>query len=100
MVAFELLVRPAVRVLAGHTRSGRPELVAVVGKAIRNPGGVLNFLRGRVEKDGGDLIARPSGVQGAGILSSFAGANALIVVPEGTEEVQAGAPVRVRLLSG
>jgi molybdopterin molybdotransferase len=42
----------------------------------------------------GRLVARMAGGQGAGVLSSLANANALMIVPEDLERVEAGARLR------
>ena len=98
-LAFELLVRPALRALAGHSLTGRPELSARMEESLDNSGGVLTFVRA-ILSSRPQPIVRSAGGQGTANLVTLTRANCLIVVPEGTEHVETGAEVRVRLLSG
>lgn len=99
-LAFELLVRPALRKLAGHARLGRPSLIAAASEPIDNRGGTLNFVRAVLHEMDGVPMVHASIPQGTHMLRSLALANCLVEVPEGTERVDQGEPVRVRLLSG
>lgn len=100
VVAFELLVRPACRKLAGHDELQRPEFTARLRNPMLNRGGALNFVRGVVREKNGGLIVEEAGKQGAAILSSLVAANCLIVLDQGVEQVPAATAVPVRLLEG
>jgi molybdopterin molybdotransferase len=64
---------------------------AVTTEAIDNRGQRRHFMRVILEQHAdGMLRARTAGEQGAGVLSSLAAANALLVVPESLEHVEAG----------
>jgi len=54
-VVFEMLVRPALRRLAGYPddRLDHPRVPAVLGEPVRSPAGKVSFLRVRLEAAGG-----------------------------------------------
>jgi molybdopterin molybdotransferase len=99
-VVFELLVRPAIRRLAGHPddRLDHPRVVARLGEPVRSPQGKVSFLRVRLRVDGDGLVATLTGHQGSGVLSSAVAADGLAVVPAERRELDAGAAVQVVLL--
>jgi molybdopterin molybdotransferase len=99
-VVFELLVRPAIRRLAGQPddRLDRPRVVARLGEPVRSPQGKVSFLRVRLRVDGDGLVATLTGHQGSGVLSSAVAADGLAVVPAERRELDAGAAVQVVLL--
>ena len=99
-VVFETLVRPALRRLAGHPdeRLDRPRVVARLGEPVRSPAGKVSFLRVRLEVGGDGLVARLTGSQGSGVLSSCVAADGLAVVPAEHRELPAGAAVQVVLV--
>jgi len=99
-VVFELLVRPALRRLAGHPddRLDRPRVVARLGEPVRSPPGKVSFLRVRLQVGDDGLVATLTGHQGSGVLSSCVAADGLAVVPAERRELDAGAAVQVVLL--
>ena len=99
-VVFELLVRPALRRLAGHPddRLERPRVVARLGEPVRSPSGKVSFLRVRLQVGDDGLVATLTGHQGSGVLSSAVAADGLAVVPAERRELDAGAAVQVVLL--
>lgn len=100
-VTFTVFVRPLLRALAGDVRPFRRVLRASLAEALRTPAPLTHFLRATLATDvDGGLVARLTGPQGSGLLSSVAVADALIVVPAGVQELAAGAPVRVLVLGG
>ena len=100
MVSFELLVRPALRLMMGHAVLERPGLLATAEEGLaRQWDGKLHLVRVVVTADrDGRLHARPLTCQGSHQLRSMALANALALLPDG-EGVGAGEPIRVLLLS-
>jgi molybdenum cofactor synthesis domain-containing protein len=99
VVSFELFVRPALRLFAGHTDLHRPLVMAVSeGDLRRAPDGKVHFLRGRarLNRVGGWRVEAES-AQESNQLHALAAANALIVVPDG-HGTAAGQPVEVLLL--
>src|SRR5207248_87975 len=80
MVTFELFVRPAIRRLLGHRLPFRRTVPVCVEEPITLGPKLRHFLRAvvRPEGPGGGLVARLTGPQGSGILTSMARANALL----------------------
>ncbi|HEX9343199.1 MAG TPA: gephyrin-like molybdotransferase Glp [Actinomycetota bacterium] len=101
-VVFELLVRPALRRLAGHPddRLDHVRVPAVLGEPVRSPAGKVSFLRVRLEQEAGEGSPRAflTGPQGSGVLSSCVAADGLAVIPAADRELAAGAVVEVVLL--
>ncbi|MFC9241416.1 gephyrin-like molybdotransferase Glp [Streptomyces decoyicus] len=96
-VSFELFVRPAIRALMGLPEVHRPATPARCTDAIASsPKGKRQFLRGSYDADAGTVT--PVGGAGSHLIKAMAHANALIIVPEETTEVAAGADVDVVLL--
>lgn len=95
VVTFEILVRPAIRKMAGFARPERAPVRCVAGHTIRGPAGVVSFLRVLVDASSGATpTARLTGPQGSGILSSMM-ADGLLVLPLGVDEVSEGDEVDV-----
>ncbi len=99
LVSYELLVRPALRFMAGFPNTDRPLLTAVADRDLsRRPDGKVHFARVLATADSdGSLHVRASGAQDSHILSAMADANALAVLPDG-DGVRAGERVEVLLL--
>ncbi|HEU4839924.1 MAG TPA: gephyrin-like molybdotransferase Glp [Ilumatobacteraceae bacterium] len=99
LVSFELLARPALRRMMGHTHVARTSLVAVTDADLRRqPDGKVHFLRVNGEfADDGRYHVRPVGAQGSHQLAATALADALLVLPDG-DGLPAGADVAVLLL--
>jgi molybdopterin molybdotransferase len=98
-VSFIVFGRPAIRMMLGH-RVTEPRMVDVVtADDIDNRGQRRHYVRVRLEPaEGGGLLARVTGEQGAGVLSSLAAADALMIVPEEMERAQPGTRLRAILL--
>ena len=99
LVTYELLVRPALRALAGCPVLDRPRFAAIAETDLpRRPGPELHLMRvtARTGADGA-LRVRPSGGQRSHMLMAMAKANALAMLPDG-DGVQAGGRVEVLLL--
>ncbi len=98
MVTFELFGRPAIRKLMGHRKAFRRTVPVVLGEAIETTARLTHFLRVSLEHEGDTLVARLTGPQGSGILSSVAHADALLIVPEEVDGAGAGETLRAMLL--
>lgn len=106
-VTFELFVRPALRRLAGRRELLRPVDRAVVAGPVTKGSGRRAFLRVVAEReaDGRPLrddrgrvlvrLAGGQGGQGSHVLSALAAAEALAVVPESVDRLEAGAEVEL-----
>ncbi len=98
MVAFEEFVRPAILKMQGRRGLGKTTLQAVSEVALDNRGGRRSFVRGYVHSHDGGYRVRPSGVEGAGIMTAMVRANCFIVIPESVAQVAPGDTVTVELL--
>ncbi|MEW5720317.1 MAG: molybdopterin molybdenumtransferase MoeA, partial [Chloroflexota bacterium] len=98
MISFEVFARPAILTMLGKTKFARQTVRAILQEEIQNDSGRRNFIRVVVEKRGAEYIARSTGEQGSGILTSVARANGLLVVPEDVPLVRAGESGEIQLL--
>jgi putative molybdopterin biosynthesis protein len=95
----EIFVEP---LLARWT--GRPPLDLETAQArltrkITSPAGDEDYLRVTVGQVGGQLLAAPL-PRGAGVISSLARADGLVILPAGEQGLAAGSPVSVHLYRG
>jgi molybdopterin molybdotransferase len=101
IVSFEMLARPALRRMMGHTRLARPSHVAITDDDLfRRPDGKVHLLRVLANfEDDGRCHIRTARAQGSHQLAATALANAIAVLPDG-EGVPAGTEVAVVMLQG
>ena len=101
-VTFELFVRPAIRRLAGECLQGREVDRGRLLEPVTKSHGRRAFLRvssrrdaeGRVERDAqGRVPVRLAGGQGSHVMTALAAADALAVVPEAVDALDAGSEV-------
>jgi len=95
---FELFVRPALRLLAGHPDRLPPRLRGNLTETVRGGGKRQSFLWCQVEVQNGRFTISPSGRQGSGQNRSLQGINALLPVPIDSPDLEAGSEVEVLLL--
>lgn len=98
MVTFEEFVRPVLRRLAGHRALHRPRIAAVLGETLRKAAGRAHFVRVRLERKDGVVVARSTGNQSSGVLRSMALAHGLLVFPADATALAEGTQVEVRVL--
>jgi molybdopterin molybdotransferase len=98
MVCYELFVRPAVRKMQGHRALFRRTVRVALEEPARTPGRLTHVLRAIVRETPDGFVARLTGPQGSGILTSMARANALLIVPEQRDDVLAGETLSAVLL--
>lgn len=98
MITFELFGRPAVFRMLGREMTPRPVIEAVCDDRIRMTDERRFYARVRVRRDPDGYHAGLTGPQGSGILMSMSEANGLVIVPEGSPDVQPGDRVQVLLL--
>lgn len=91
MVTYELFAHPAIRKLAGHLTSFRRTIPVVTGEPITLGPPLRHFLRCRLRDEAGETVATLTGSQGSGLLTSMARADALLVIPEDSPAIPAGA---------
>jgi molybdopterin molybdotransferase len=90
VVTFEILVKPAIRRMLGR-RWLYPRTFRVrAAHRIRSSPGLVRFLRVTLERGPDAWLARLTGEQGSGILTSVARADALLVVPIDVEVIEEG----------
>jgi molybdopterin molybdotransferase len=98
MLSFLLFGRPAVRKMLGHRTWGLPTVQARLAEAIARKDGRRHYLRVRLAQESTALVARLTGDQGSGILTSLVVADGLAVIPETCDHLAAGSLVDVMLL--
>jgi putative molybdopterin biosynthesis protein len=92
----EIFVEPLLALWLGR-QSRRPvEVEADLTRKMVSPAGDDDFVRVVVGRVDGRLLAAPL-TRGAGVITSLARADGLVVVPRGTQGLEAGSKVRVRL---
>ena len=97
-VSFEVFVRPAIRRMLGVEPLSRPTVRARLTSSVSSPPGKRTYARAWVTVENGEYVVRPVGGSGSHLIASLAGANAFVVVPEATTELEAGAVVTTMLL--
>lgn len=90
MVTFELLARPAIRRMMGHALPFRRATTVDVAEPIRGGHGLTHFVRVTLDRTAPIPLARVTGGQSSNLLTSMTRADALLIVPEGCDEVAAG----------
>lgn len=101
MVTFLAFVRPALQRLMGAEVQAPVLLQARSGEAMRKKPGRTEYQRGTVVREAdGSLVARTTGNQGSGVLSSMVQANGLIVLRHEQGNVAVGDTVEVMLFDG
>ncbi len=98
LVSYYEYVRPAVCKWMGITDGRLQEIVAACDQTIVKDDARAHFLRAWLRCHDGAWHVTPREGQGSHCMRSFADANALLILPEGTATVNAGNPVRVHLL--
>ncbi len=92
-ISFEIFVRPALLVAAGHRLADRSRPRATLLADVTGPAGRRQYRRGWYRPDEG--VVGPVGGPGSHLLASLSKANCLFVVPEETTEIRAGGEVEV-----
>ncbi|TKJ19309.1 molybdopterin molybdenumtransferase [Blastococcus sp. CCUG 61487] len=96
LVAFEVFVRPAIRLMLGKRQLFRRTVQAIAGQPLASPLGYRQYLHGTVMRhpDGG-YVVEPVGDGTDALLARMARANCLIVIDEDVTDVAAGGLVTV-----
>lgn len=98
MITYELLVRPALKKMAG--RLGEEEVFPVrMAGSFGKSGKQRRFLRARAVYREGEIWADPDYAQGSGVLRSMIGSDLLVDVPGGHGPVQNGEMLFARWIS-
>jgi molybdopterin molybdotransferase len=102
LVTFELFGRPLVRTLGGNLRPHRRTARAIVGEPIVLGAPLTHFLRVVLDDSANAAlpVARLTGAQSSGMLTSMSAADALLIVPPEPQDVAAGTVLRIIPLDG
>ncbi|MDI6883961.1 MAG: molybdopterin molybdotransferase MoeA [Hadesarchaea archaeon] len=98
LVAFDMLVRPALWVMQGLPPDwGCLRVRAKLTRKIASSLGRADVVRVRVWSDANELLAEPIHTTGSGILSTMTRADGFVIVPENVEGFDEGSRVEVEL---
>jgi putative molybdopterin biosynthesis protein len=98
-LTFDIFAAPLLAALEGAAPGERPRARARIARKLASSMGMDDWVRVRLGRVGGDLVATPL-PRGAGVLTSLVRADGLLVVPAGLEGHHAGEHVDVTLLRG
>lgn len=93
LVTFEIFARPALRIMQGCPSPDRPRLPVRVEHSVPRTLDRTEYQRAIVRWENGELVARGTGSQASSRLLSLVGANALIEVLPGDDDLPAGSVV-------
>ncbi len=96
MVTFDVFVRPTLLQLAHHHDSAAT-IQAVISEDIHSDGR-RSYVRVKLKREAENWIARTTGTQSSGALSSMMLADGLMIVPEDVKFLPAGSSLPIRLL--
>ena len=100
MVTFELFVRPVIRRMLGHTRLHRRPVAVTLAEPVTAGARLTHFMRGDRDCGCGRRAERAAHrAAGVGDPHEHDAANALLIVPEGRERVEAGETLNALLLT-
>ena len=97
MVSFEQFARPALLKMQGRRKLVKPTIEAVLGDDVENSGR-RGYIRVILHKTKDGWLARVTGGQGSGVLTSMAKADGLAVIPERVSLARTGERVTVQVL--
>jgi len=97
MVSFERFARAAILKMAGHTKLERPQIPVSLQESITSDGRE-SYLRAVVIRRDSGYVATTTGGQGSHMMTSLVKANALLIVPEGVQQVPAGETLNAWML--
>ena len=97
VLTCELFVKPVMDKKLGRATGGRDRITATITRKVTSPMGEDEFLRVRLGRVGGKLVATPV-QRGAGVIMSMVRADGLVLVPRFSEGLGAGQTVEVELL--
>lgn len=92
----EIFIQPLVSQWLGSPQPRLVEVDARITRKVTSPAGDDDYLRVVVGEVGGQVVAAPI-ARGAGVISSLVKADGIVVIPSGSQGLEAGARVKVRL---
>lgn len=98
LVTFHQLVKPALMKMMGLSHQPLM-LTARLNQSIKKQAGRMEFVRGILKAEGGELTVTPATGQDSHMMGGIAQANCLIYFPLELEKLESGQPVAVEQLS-
>ena len=95
-LTIDIFVEPLMAIWLGRRPNELPTETATLTRKIVSPAGDDDFVRVAVGKVGDKLLAAPLS-RGAGVITSLVQADGLALIPSGTQGMEAGEQVQVRL---
>jgi putative molybdopterin biosynthesis protein len=95
-LTVDIFVEPLLAKWLGRRPAELPTEMAVLTRKLVSPAGDDDFVRVVVGKVGDKLLAAPLS-RGAGVITSLVQADGLALVPSGTQGIEAGESIQVRL---
>ncbi len=92
----EIFIRPILDIWLGRNDYKSEEIIATLTKKITSPAGDDDYVRVIVGKVRGEFKAAPL-QRGAGVISSLVKADGITVIPRGTQGMEAGKKITIRL---
>lgn len=92
----EILVEPLIAKWLGRSAFEPETVEASLTKKVSSPSGDDDYLRVVLGRVDGKLLAAPI-ARGAGVISSLTKADGITIIPRGTQGIEAGEKVKVRL---
>jgi molybdopterin molybdotransferase len=99
LIAFEVLVRPALLKMLGRKDLDPPLIEATLEEPLRNERALRRFIWATLEVREGLCYARPTGSRTQGALNSIAMAEGLAILPETQTRAERGDKIQVRPLN-
>jgi len=98
LVCFYLYARPALRRMGGFAAPYLPTAAATLAHDVKKAEGLTEFIRCRLERRGGALVASSTGTQSSSVLRSMSQGQGLIIARAEDGMLREGSEVRVILL--
>ncbi|HKI53396.1 MAG TPA: molybdopterin biosynthesis protein [Anaerolineales bacterium] len=95
-LTIDIFVEPLIAKWLGRRQAELPSATATLTRKLVSPAGDDDFVRVAIGKVGDKLLAAPLS-RGAGVITSLVQADGLALVPSGTQGVEAGEKIQVRL---
>jgi putative molybdopterin biosynthesis protein len=95
-LTIDIFVEPLIAMWLGRPAKELPTAPARLTRKITSPAGDEDYVRVAIGKVGDELLAAPL-ARGAGVITSLVQADGLLVLPPGTQGIEAGEKVNVRL---
>lgn len=98
IIGFEVFARPVIcNMLGMNKEEPRPIVEAVMAQKVATALGRKTFVRVRVLRKNGEVLAEPVSARGSGAISTMTRGNGFVIVPENREGVTQGERVTVHL---